>query len=75
MPRGINENNNNVSPAEVQKYLGGMSYPATKDDLMDTAEESGAPSEVMELIEKMPDQDYGGPQDVMKAYGELKQEA
>lgn len=75
MPRGINEENRNVSPAEVQKYLGGMSYPASKDDLVETAEEAGAPSEVMEMIERMPEQEYGGPQDVMKAYGEIKQEA
>lgn len=72
MPKGMNESNKNVSPAEVQKYLHGITYPATRDELVEAAEAEGAPPEVMTMIRNMPDAEYGGPQDVMKAYGAEK---
>jgi hypothetical protein len=69
MQKGINESNKNVSPAEIQKYLHGITYPATKDELVEAAETEGAPPEIMNMIRGMPDEEYGGPQDVMKVYG------
>lgn len=68
-PKGINESNKNVSPAEVQKYLHGISYPAQKEDLIESARDAGAPREVVNMIKNMPDEEYGGPQEVMNAYG------
>lgn len=60
------------SPANVQTYLEGISYPADKSDLLDTARRNGAPREVMDLIEALEDREYGGPQDVMKSYGQVE---
>jgi len=34
-----------VNPIEVQKHLKGISYPATKDDVVSTAEQNGADDE------------------------------
>ncbi len=62
----------NVSAADVQLYLKGISYPAHKQDLIDTARDAGAPSEIMQTIEQLPQDEFGGPQDVMKAFGEEK---
>jgi hypothetical protein len=56
----------------VQKYLHGADYPATRKDLLDQARQNSAPDEVMDVIQRMPDQEFGGPQDVMKAYGEIE---
>lgn len=68
----MENNENNISPAEVQKYLAGISYPATKEDLSENAKAEGAPAEVQQMIDNMPsDVEYGGPQDVMKAYSEV----
>lgn len=63
------ENNDRVSPAEIQKYLAGVNYPATKEDLLAAARQNGAPQEVIREMEDMDADDFGGPQDVMKAYG------
>lgn len=60
------------SPANVQAHLKGISYPASRDDLLSTAKKNNAPEDVMELLRKIPDQEYHGPQDVMKAYGNIK---
>jgi len=56
----------------VQKYLAGVSYPAEKQDLIETARKNDAPDEVMQTIRKLPEDHYGGPQDVMKGYGEIE---
>lgn len=60
------------SPSNVQKYLKGVDYPARKQDLMEQAKKNGAPQEVMQVIQQFPNQEFGGPQDVMKAYGEQR---
>jgi uncharacterized protein DUF2795 len=58
------------SPANVQLYLKGVQYPASKDELLRAARSNQAPEEVLEVIEQFPGEQYGGPQDVMKAYGD-----
>lgn len=68
MARGVG----GQSPANVEKFLKGVEYPAQKEALVETAEKNGAPSEVMELIKQLPASQFGGPQDVMKAYGQVK---
>jgi hypothetical protein len=55
------------APIEVQKYLSGMDYPATKDQIVQHAREHDAPEEVMDLLEKMPEQEYDGPNRVSQA--------
>ena len=68
MTRGVG----GESPANVQTYLKGIDYPASKDDLLKTAKSNGAPQEVVDVLRQLPGDRYGGPQDVMKAYGQVK---
>ncbi|MGY3231156.1 hypothetical protein ACVWWJ_002640 [Luteibacter sp. HA06] len=68
MTRGVG----GKSPANVQTYLEGVSYPADKAVLISRAKENGAPSEVMQIIEHLADRQYGGPQEVMKSYGDIE---
>ena len=68
MTRGVG----GQSPANVQTYLKGIDYPATKDDLLRTARDNGASDEVMDILQQLREEEYGGPQDVMKAYGQIK---
>ena len=65
MARGVG----GQSPSNVQNFLKGVSYPATKEDLVKAARQNGAPKEVMEVIQGLGERDFGGPQEVMKAYG------
>src|SRR5215472_15135462 len=57
------------APANVQKYLKGVDYPAKKQELVDQAKKNGAPQEVVQVIQQFPNKEFDGPQDVMKAYG------
>lgn len=65
MARGVG----GQSPSNVQTYLSGIGYPASKEELIAAARGNGAPAEVMEILQGLEDEEFGGPQDVMKAYG------
>ena len=67
MTRGLG----GTSPANVQNYLKGAHYPTTKEQLVSTARDNGAPPEIMETLQNLPEEEFGGPQEVMKAYGQL----
>ena len=56
-----------VNPIELQKHLKGMSYPAHKADLVSTAEGNGAPSEIIEELQNLGDDEFSGPDQVMAA--------
>lgn len=68
MTRGVGGH----SPANVQKYLRDVGYPATKEDLLAQAKRNDAPQEIIETIQRIPEDNFGGPQDVMKGYGEIE---
>ncbi|MBJ2122087.1 DUF2795 domain-containing protein [Arthrobacter sp. MSA 4-2] len=56
----------NPSPIDIQKALGGIDYPVSKDDLVKHAEGSGAGDEVMQTLRGLPDREYDSPTDVNK---------
>jgi len=67
------------SPALVQKHLHGMNYPASRDDLVNYArsqcEGGNHPQDecerVVQVLSQLPDQEYGRPTDVSKAFGQM----
>ena len=56
-----------VNPIQLQKFLGGVDYPASKDDLLKKAEEHGADEEVLQALRDLPDREYDAPTAVTKA--------
>ena len=58
-----------LDPIEVQKHLKGMNYPASRDDLVVTAEENGADDELLSRLRDLARDDFDGPDDVMEALG------
>lgn len=57
------------SPVNVTHLLKGVEFPAEKPDLIQRAKDNGAPPEVMDKIEAMPDQSHGSMADAMKGFG------
>ena len=55
------------NPIDAQKHLEGISYPASKEDLAFTAESNNAPSDLVEQLRNLPDQQFSGPDDVQEA--------
>lgn len=57
------------SPSNVEKYLKGVEYPATKQDLLEQARGNDVPREIIDILERIDMEQFGGAQDVMKGYG------
>ena len=58
-----------VNPVQVQKFLGGVDYPARRDDLVRAAEQHGADENVRTLLQQLPDEAYETPAEVSQAMG------
>jgi hypothetical protein len=56
-----------ANPIEVQKHLKGMEYPASRDELVQAAEDNDAPEDIVDALRGLPEQEYDGPDDVMEA--------
>ncbi|MGE5491064.1 MAG: DUF2795 domain-containing protein [Actinomycetota bacterium] len=59
------------NPVHVQKFLGGIDYPAAKEDIVKRAQQGGADQEVMDALGRIPDQEYSSPAAVSRALGQL----
>jgi hypothetical protein len=59
------------NPIQVQKYLSGIDYPASKDDIVGTAEREGADDDVLDALRKIPDQEYDAPTAVSSAVSDV----
>jgi hypothetical protein len=55
------------NPIQIQKFLGGVDYPASCDALLSKAKDSGADSNVMQALEAIPDKEYDSPTAVSSA--------
>lgn len=57
---------------DIEEYLGGVEYPATKDDLLYEADREGADDEVLYAIGQLPDKEYRSSLEVGKELGRLE---
>lgn len=57
-----------ISPRDLEFHLGNISYPASKDELINAARSNAAPAELVAMLHRFPEQEYGDPDDVLKAY-------
>lgn len=60
-----------TNPVQLQRFLSGVDYPASRDDLVRHAQSQGADSEVLETLRKLPQDRFDGPHAVSSAAGEL----
>ena len=64
--------NDQASPATIEKHLSGMNYPAGKDELVQHAKGQDAPDDVISVLDRMPDRQYGSAADVAKGIGKAE---
>ena len=57
----------NVNPIELQKNLKGVNYPASKDDVVQAAEQNGAGDDIVEELRSATKDRFDSPADVMSA--------
>ncbi|WP_431951097.1 DUF2795 domain-containing protein [Actinacidiphila sp. bgisy167] len=59
----------NVNPIEMQKALGGVDYPASKQDIIDRASSNKADRDIIDALETLPDQEFDSPAEVSREIG------
>jgi len=60
-----------VNPIQVQKYLKGMGYPASRADVIRKAQESGADERILAALQKLPETQFNSPNDISQALGKV----
>ncbi len=55
------------SSDDVQMHLSGVNYPASKQDLLNEAEEQGAGEDIRSALAQLPDEEYDTPDAVSAA--------
>jgi hypothetical protein len=61
-----------VNPIQLQKFLGGIDYPADKSTLVSHAEQSGADENSLAVLRQLPMDRFNSPNDVSEAVGKLE---
>jgi hypothetical protein len=69
------ENQTVVNPIQVEKFLKNVDYPATKQELVDTAKKEGADENVIWTLEHLEGNNFNGPVGISRAIGKLKQKS
>ena len=57
-----------ANPIQIQKYLKGVDYPASKEALIKNARKMGADESICASLEQLPDEDFQTPADVSEAF-------
>ncbi|WP_274564614.1 DUF2795 domain-containing protein [Streptomyces spiramyceticus] len=58
-----------VNPIEMQKSLGGVNYPASKQQILDQAKNNKASEEVKKALDALPEKEYDSPAAINKEVG------
>ena len=58
-----------LNPIDVQKHLKGVSYPASRDDLVAAAQENGGGDELLDALRGLDRDEFESPAQVMEALG------
>jgi predicted outer membrane protein len=70
-PFTTDQEKNMVNLIQIQKFLKGVDYPASKAALIENAKNMGADENVCTSLEQLPDEDFETPADVSQAFGKI----
>ncbi|MEN6519933.1 MAG: DUF2795 domain-containing protein [Armatimonadota bacterium] len=60
------------SPANIANFLEGIDFPASKDELVNHAEDNNAPQDIIDILEKLPNREYTSMADIMSGVGQVE---
>lgn len=61
-----NDQGNKPNPTQIQKFLGGMDYPAGKKEIVEHARGQNAPEDIIRSLEQLPDRQFEGPTGIIE---------
>jgi hypothetical protein len=54
----------NIDPGMVNRVLSSLPYPISKDQLVQMARQKGASDQIVNVLDRLPDQTFNSPQDI-----------
>ena len=63
---------NNEPLITVGRFLCGVRYPASRDDIITKARENRASEGVLRVMRRLEGEEFGGPQEVFAAYDDAR---
>lgn len=61
-----------ANPIQVEKYLKGMDYPCSKEQLIDAAKDHGADQNILHTLSDMPGDEFNSPKEISEAIGKIE---
>ncbi|GEM_PF-4740997 len=55
---------------KISKYIHGIGFPSSKDDILKQAKQNGADEAVLSSIKKVSEKHYASPAELLKEFGE-----
>lgn len=56
-----------INPTQVQQYLSGMDFPASRDDVVRHAKANGADERICDMLAQLPANHFESPTDISSA--------
>ncbi len=60
-----------VSAAQLSRYLEGIDFPADKQTIIDTAKSNGAPDNIMQWMNRLPDREYNRANEIEEEFSKI----
>lgn len=60
------------SPSNILHHLKGVDFPAKKSGLLEQAQKNNAENDILDIIRKLPDNEYHSMADVLKGVGRVE---
>jgi hypothetical protein len=58
----------NFNPADLQKYFKGVDFPLNKGDVVQVAQDNGAPQPLVDQLQnRLPEGQFSNPQEIIQA--------
>ncbi|MEU7928732.1 DUF2795 domain-containing protein [Micromonospora sp. NPDC049801] len=56
-----------VSGVQLQEYLAGLDYPVSREDLVRWAQENGADTSMLHMLQALPPEQFDNPEELTEA--------
>ena len=56
-----------VTGVQLQEYLAGLDYPVSREDLVRWAQENGASTAMLQMLQALPAEQFGSPDELSAA--------
>lgn len=73
MNQHMNQQSTFANPVQVQKFLEGVDYPVSKEELIEKARSEGADDLVLTTLQALDWDEFNSPNDVAEAIGDLEE--